>query len=324
MSSTNSRLILTTAAIVAVSGVTLALPSAAFAAAPHAAGAAKPAAKAPITLKLGKPAAGRVQPGQSRSFTVTLSNTSSKKVSVAPMLGASAKGAVALGSDVSFAVSAIHAPATRGELDTQDGGFIGALYPKGGSFGDSFAVPAHTTYTWKVTLGIRKSWPVNDNGLAFGVGVDLDNGGSGVGAALTLPVGNPHTGGPVTEKLTGNSVITAKAPAVETLTVTNHTGAALSSLYQSLTYGPDGITPDTQQVAFDEWTGKAWKTVTTGELTLPKGLANGASHTWKLRVRLVGKTAPTAHGKLSLYIDGGVAHRYLSFGTTKTLTAAKS
>lgn len=321
-----------TAAVALVSAASLALSSAAFAAAPKPSpeqvqSAAKAPAKAasPLTLKLGAPGTAPILPGHSRSITATVENTGNKKATFVINLGGTGKGAVAItNQDVRLGVATVHAPATSSTLDTEDDGVLGGFYPKGGQFGDAFTIPAHTSYSWKLTVTIGRSWPINDNGLDLGVSATYNQGAGSVGRSVAFKVGTAHTGGPVVTKLSGATRITAKAPAVETLTVTNRTGAKLPSLYEALSYSPDKLTPADQGVAFDVWTGKAWKAVPHNELDLRSGLANNASHSWKIRVRLVGRSAPRAHGGLTVYADGGVINRFQSWNAIKELLVTKS
>jgi hypothetical protein len=98
--------------------------------------------------------------------------------------------------------------------------------------------------------------------------------------------GSGHTGGPVLEKLTGDNSLSVGHPAYELLTVTNRTGAALKQSWQML---PWIDAKPGAQLAVDVWVGSAakghWQTLTR-DLNAA-GLANGASKSFELRVRVV-------------------------------------
>jgi hypothetical protein len=294
---------------------------------PGVAQAATPATSASsLTLTVGAPApAGALTPGGgSQSFTVTVANSGSSAQPFTSQIGGKPQGSLALtGSDAAFQVAALPGtPATGGALDGEDGQLLGAFYPQGGRFGDAFSIPAHTTYSWKVTLGVNKSWPVNDSDLDFYV---LGNTGAIGAQKLDFKVGDAGTGGPVLETFGGSgSTIAPGQPLVNTLTITNKSGAPLTKSWQSdLSYGQSGKqtgVADHMVLAMDEWTGAAWKPIDAAAplAHLQNDLPNGASVTFTFRVRLVKYSAVVPSGPISVSVDSGF--RGPSVGVQKDVT----
>ncbi|MEZ0092676.1 hypothetical protein [Streptacidiphilus sp. EB129] len=285
--------------VAAVTGAVAFLPGAAQAA------TASSAPASPITLKVGSasPAGAFMPGGATKTITVTASNTSGKAARFTANLNGMADGALGLTErDYTFKVAPVHAPATSGVLFTQDGELMGSFYPKGGHFGNSFTIPAHTSYTWKLTLGITKNWPANDDALRLTVGAN----GYQTVKALAFTVGHRRTGGPVTERFTGGTTIAPGRPAYETLTVTNRTGAALNG---PVDFWLDEAPFGGPATAVDVWKGGRWVAVRDGgELAvLNHGLANGAHVDYRLRVRETG--AVKAGTKVTIEAVAGIANR---------------
>jgi hypothetical protein len=279
------------AGAVAVVAALTAVAPAAHAATPAA--APQPAVK--VTLGAPAPHGPLMPGGKAETFTVTATNTTGKAQAFEPTLFGEAQGPLGLiRSDVKIGVTAVHAPATALSYGTQDGGILGAIVPKGGKLFDSyFTIPAHTSYTWKLSIAAGATWQVNDNALRFNVGGLTPKQTTLRGQGLTLKVGKAHTGGPVTVSFGGaNKLVLDKFENVD-LTVTNHSGARLGlPIGEELDFGAYSVhgkvyklgaaSADIQVLENGHW-------VTLGKnqaLPMLAGLANGASHTFHLRVRL--------------------------------------
>jgi hypothetical protein len=285
--------------------------------------AAAQAAVKPFTVTLGKPSASVLYPGGvSRTFLFKVTNNTGKAEKVSGDLGGSAKGAIALnGNDVRFSIAPVHAPKTAFQFGGEDGGMIGSFYPKGQEWGSYFTLPAHTSYTWKITVGLNKSWPVNDSRYYLFAGAHDDANHYASGMA-NFQAGSGRNGGPVVAKLTGGTTLKASAPVYETLTLTNRTGAAIRSSYEALGYGENTPGPGSDAtIDYDLWNGHAWVPVKDSTLAHPTTWANGATLSYKLRVRVVGKVGTA--GKLTLFVDGGATGRYISWGVSKDLQVVK-
>ncbi|MEZ0094941.1 hypothetical protein [Streptacidiphilus sp. EB129] len=312
----SARARVTTAAAIAltaaITGGTALLPTAAHAATPA----------SPLTMTVTGPSsnAGSLVPGGSpETLTVTVTNPTATAQQFAPEVSGSAHGALSIDApDVAFAVSARNAPATDSSIGGQDEGLIGAFYPKGGHFGDHFTVPAHTSYSWLITLGATKSWPLNDDSLKFDVNGDAGR----LNSALTFKVGTGHTGGPVVETLSGGTTLAPGQPLVETLSVTNRTGAAIASPWNS--YLDGAITPGVD-LGYEVWTAGHWVPLTHGGAPLPAipaGLADGATATYKLRITATGYHAAQSSVKTTLSFESGIG--YPIDGASRTLTVYRT
>ena len=271
--------------------------------------AAPAGAASNITMTVGRPTpAGSLTPGgAAESFTVTAANNTATAQEFTSEAGGSTTGAIPLNTAaVAFQATAIGAtPATGGSLNSEDGELLGAFYPAGGHFGDSFSIPAHTTYSWRLSLAATKAWPLNDADLKFFV-----EGNSATVAPVftTFEVGDGTTGGPTTQTFDGAGIVAPGQPAYEHLTVTNHTGAALG---QDWTDHLDfsSVDPTGVQTFFNEvtlqasvWNGTAYAPVPADGVlpALSKDLAPGASTVYRIRVDLVKYSATTEGGELRL------------------------
>ncbi|RAG84861.1 hypothetical protein DN069_14755 [Streptacidiphilus pinicola] len=282
------RKVLAGAAVVAAASAAVALPGAAQAAQPQQAAAAK----SPLVLTLGRIQSGPLMPGgRAKVFDFSVTNTSGKAVPFITELGGGAHGALGIdGSDVKLNVTPVHAPATTVEFGGEDGGLLGFLYPKHGQVNGPFTVPAHATYTWKVSLAATKAWPVNDDRLDFGFNVGTDNSRQWASRELNLKVGTARTGGPIVQSLTGGSVVAPGKPLVLRYTLTNRTGAAVTEKLQP--WVMEQLTAPGQldaTLAYDLWQNGRWVPVGTdgaGLPVLPAHWANGATVSYTFRVRV--------------------------------------
>ncbi|MEY9847637.1 hypothetical protein [Streptacidiphilus sp. MAP5-3] len=260
------------------------------------------AAKSPLVLTLGRMQAGPLMPGgRAEVFDLSVSNTSGTDVAFGSELGGGAHGALPVGDNqVTLGMTPVHAPATALTFGGQDGGLIGSFYPKGGQFGDAFTLPAHATYTWKVTLAATKAWPVNDDRLQLGFNIGT-GGGATVAKQLDLEVGTAKTGGPIVQTLTGGgSALSAAQPLVMRYTLTNRTGAPVAQSLQPglLTTSYESV-PLTASLAYDLWQNDRWVPLGTdsaGLPAIPAHWANGASVSYTVRVRVAGWDAGTGKG----------------------------
>lgn len=301
----------------AVAGLGLLVPTAAHAATPGS------------PLKVSVTGAGALQPGGAdRTLQLTVRNTAAGTEKFSANVTASGKGALTVDrKDITFLTAAQSGtPASDSSLDNQDDGMIGGIFPKGGQFGDEFSIPAGAVYTWQITLGAGKGWPVNDSDLLFDVSIGDTAHVDSAGAQLDLPVGAPGTGGPVSETLAGGTTLAPGLPLPATLTVTNKTGATIAEPWlTSISYGSEGKgeNADGITLAVDAWTGSGWTALKENTLpAIPGGFADGATHTYKLRIRVTGYTAKTASAKISLFVDSGIG--YPSVGVVRELTVLRT
>ncbi|WP_042426951.1 hypothetical protein [Streptacidiphilus anmyonensis] len=282
------RKVLSLAAVVAAGSAAVALPGAAQAAQP----AKAAAAKSPLVMTLGRIQSGPLMPGgAAKVFDLSVTNTSGRAVAFGSELGGGPHGALAVdGTDVKLSVTPVHAPATGLTFGGQDGGLLGSFFPKGGQFGSTFTLPAHATYTWKVSLAATKAWPVNDDRLFFGLNVATPDGHDSAGRQLNLQVGTAHTGGPIVQTLTGGNVVAPGKPLVLRYTLTNRTGAAVAqSLQPGVLEELPGSGSLNVTLAYDVWQNGRWVQVGTDGAGLPKlpaHWANGASAGYTIRVRV--------------------------------------
>jgi len=273
-----------------------------------AANAAPVPATSNVTVTLGTPApAGALTPGGgTETFTVTATNNTATAQKFTAEAGGMSAGVLPItAADVTFQATAIGStPATDGSLNTQDRGLLGAFYPAGGTFGDSFTIPAHATYSWKLSLAATKAWPLNDGDLKFYV---MGNDGATYNSH-DFTVGNGKTGGPVLQTINGDNTVAPGQPAYEYLNVTNNTGAPLGRDWTDrLTFSP--VVPTGSQTFLDQvtletdvWNGRAYVAVAAGDpLPAPsKDLAPGATTVYRIRVDLVKYAATAAKGQLRL------------------------
>jgi hypothetical protein len=272
------------------------------------ANAAPKPATSDVSITVGTPApAGALIPGGgAETFTVTATNNTATAQKFTAQAGGKSTGALPLAAeDVTFQATAIgNTPATSGSLHTQDGELLGAFYPVGGTFGDSFTIPAHAAYSWNISLAATKAWPLNDGDLKFYV---EGNQGSTSGT-LDFKVGDGGTGGPVVQTIKGGDIVAPGQPAYEYLNVTNNTGAPLGKDWSDhLTFAP--FDPNGNQIFFNQvtlrtevWNGQAYVPVNAGDPlpALSKDLAPGATAVYRIRVDLVKYAATTAAGQLRL------------------------
>ncbi|WP_042383914.1 hypothetical protein [Streptacidiphilus melanogenes] len=304
----SARLTRPVAAAVAASALlgsaALAFPAAANAATPA---PAKPALQLSVTPTA--PGTALKPGGAARTEIVTVTNTTGVAQRFSGNLAATAKGAVHLAAgEVNATVTALGTtPATTTVFHAQTPGYTGGFYLKNDMWG-VFTLPAHATFTWKLSVVATKAWPLNDDVLRFDVGV---NRGTELSVKkevdFTLAKG---TGGPMVESLQGDGSLSTRRPAYESVKITNRTGADLK---QGWWFLPLVSQPTGAKLAVDVWVGSAatghWQT-TTNHSVLVNGLRAGSTATFELRVRVLDYTAKTATvaSRLELLNWDGVAN----------------
>ncbi|MFE4265458.1 LAETG motif-containing sortase-dependent surface protein, partial [Streptomyces sp. NPDC056883] len=100
--------------------------------------------------------------GATETFELTVANTTDKVSSYHPWMLLNTPGSTMTlqQSDVVYKVEAVNAPATESKIGQQDGEWQGLFYPAGKP-ADGFEIPAGGKLTWKVTMGLGKSYPTN-------------------------------------------------------------------------------------------------------------------------------------------------------------------
>ncbi|SEL38092.1 hypothetical protein [Streptacidiphilus jiangxiensis] len=287
----NRSVAATVAAAALLGSAALAFPAAANAAAPA------PAATKPAALQLSVTPTARgswLQPGgATRTEIVKVTNTTGKAQRFMGNLMATTEGAIYLrAGELKASVTALgKTPATSTVFQPQTPGYAGVFYATGTQFG-AFTLPAHATFAWKLSVAATKAWPLNDGVLRFDVGVNRGTDLS-VKKEIDFTLAK-RTDGPMNESLHGDTSLSARHAAYETVTVTNRTGADLK---QSWWFLPAVQQLNGARLAVDVWVGSGanghWKTV-TGHSLLVNGLPAWASETFKLRLRVVDYTAKTA------------------------------
>ncbi len=326
---------LASATVVAALAGTVLLPTAANAATPAPAAAA--AAK-PLTIAVGAPShAGRalVRGGATETFTVTVSNSTKHAVRYVPAVWGGYKGPSPIaGSDIKLAVQPLKAPRTASFTGQQDSGVLASFFPAGGHFGDGFSVPAAGSLSWKVTVGLAKSYPANDASLTLGFN-SLDNDLSNKGG-LVFGTSPTFKSGPFTEKfsskyLNGGGTVSRTKQLDVALTLNNGSGAAFSSgLSTWLTAPAFGKAAQSQSLAIDLLENGHWVTLRNqgGQWALPtlaSGFANGATHTYQLRLRVLQYhgTAPWTNVDLTATTGLTSGNSYPFAGADKVVTVLR-
>jgi hypothetical protein len=282
----SARITRSAAATVAASAL-LGSAALAFPAAANAATPAQPALRMSLTVTA--PGAALQPGGAARTEIFKVTNNGSKSQKFTGELLAFGDGAVFAGSGaLKESVTALgRTPATATTILPQTPGLVGGFYPKGTKWG-LFTIPAHTTFSWKISTAATKAFPLNDKGVDLRVGL--------MGPGDTAPayvdgfikVGSGRTGGVVNEYLWGDASLSLGHPAYDTLKVVNRTGAYLNAWQVQ----PWIMQARGAQLATDVWVGSPakghWQQF-TGALNAGD-LANGHAKWFKLRIRVVSYT----------------------------------
>ncbi|MEV6577501.1 LPXTG cell wall anchor domain-containing protein [Streptomyces sp. NPDC051582] len=113
-----------------------------------------------MTMGAPAPSGPLTRGGATETFELTATNTTDKPSSFHPWLLLQDAGASPLTqSDVVFKVEGVSAPATESSIGQQDGEWQGMFHPAGKPGGEGFEIPAGAKMTWKVTIGLGKSYP---------------------------------------------------------------------------------------------------------------------------------------------------------------------
>ncbi|MGW2993948.1 hypothetical protein ACWDA9_19990, partial [Streptomyces sp. NPDC001193] len=146
-----------TAVVAAVAGTVL-MPLSAYAAP-----AAENLHALKITMGAPAPSGPLTRGGATETFELTVSNPADKPSSFHPWILLEGAGASPLQqSDVTFKVEGVTAPATESFIGQQDGEWQGMFHQAGKPLGDGFEIPAGAKLTWKVTMGLGKSYPTTN------------------------------------------------------------------------------------------------------------------------------------------------------------------
>ncbi|MFI5998946.1 LPXTG cell wall anchor domain-containing protein [Streptomyces sp. NPDC051366] len=151
-----------TAVVAAVAGTAL-MPLSAYAAP-----AAENLHALKITMGAPVPSGPLTRGGATETFELTVANPSDKPSSFHPWILGTPTGAKPLEkADVIFKVEGVTAPATDSFIGQQDGEWQGMFHPAGKPGGEGFEIPAGSKLTWKVTIGLTKSYPSIDGDFAL-------------------------------------------------------------------------------------------------------------------------------------------------------------
>ncbi|MFI9151027.1 hypothetical protein [Streptomyces sp. NPDC053367] len=119
----------------------------------------------PLTMTLGAPVPDNTvkRGGDTRTMTLTVTNSSDKAQDFQAWLPGRAEGPSPMpAGSIVFDVTALDAPATKSRVGRQDGAWQGLFHPASGDASSAFSVPAHEEFTWKVTFGLGATYPTND------------------------------------------------------------------------------------------------------------------------------------------------------------------
>ncbi|WP_030298670.1 LPXTG cell wall anchor domain-containing protein [Streptomyces katrae] len=120
-----------------------------------------------ITMGAPVPSGPLTRGGATETFELTATNTTDKPSSFHPWILGTPTGSKPLEkADVIFKVEGVTAPATDSFIGQQDGEWQGMFHPAGKS-GEGFEIPAGAKLTWKVTIGLTKSYPSIDGDFAL-------------------------------------------------------------------------------------------------------------------------------------------------------------
>lgn len=135
--------------------------------------------------------------GAAETFELTVANTTDKASSYHPWMLLDPTSASPLQhDDVTYKVEAVSAPATESRIGQQDGEWQGLFFPAGKTATDGFEIPAGGKMTWKVTIGLAKSYPTNDGEFTLRASSFANEIAEGGAAALTFktdPASKPGT-----------------------------------------------------------------------------------------------------------------------------------
>jgi hypothetical protein len=285
---------------------------------PAVANAATPAAvKAPATpLSIvasvpGTATAPLVHGLGTETVTLTVSNNTGRAVAFHPLVEGYSHGVIAITpSQVSLSVQNSHAPATSVVRTGHDDETFDSLVPAGKPSGTVFSIPAKGSFTWKLSYGIKDSFPANDPDLALNfralAGGPLDGSLAGAGASVDLGIAPGHSH-PFSEFLTGGSTVAPGKPLYLDLNMSNYTGAAVRGTFGTQ-FSADGLPSDSKRLLnLEVLEGGHWMTLKNlyneDSWVLPSftgSIANGANHEVALRLQVADNSINSATGTVDL------------------------
>jgi hypothetical protein len=261
------------------------LVPASAAAAPKAAG---------LTIAVGDVVRDTVTRGQGEdSLTVTVTNTTDVPQpydGAAVLLPTGGPSPLDVGQ-VRVDVQPLTAPATDSAVVGQAPGLVAEFFPHGGkAFSDHFAIPANSSYSWKVTFAFAANYPGNDDGL------DVTADGSATPVHFDLSPALPD--GKLTDRFDHPVTVTPGSSGQTTLETSNGAGGSftspLSTLVNVFPAEPDGSQSALNGLQLEVRTGNGpWQKATTMQAgnawslpTIPAGFAYGQERDFQLRFTL--------------------------------------
>ncbi|MEU3458330.1 LPXTG cell wall anchor domain-containing protein [Streptomyces sp. NPDC006733] len=303
------------AVVAAVCGTAL-LPAAAYADAL----AAKPLS---IAFSAPTPAGPLVRGGATESYTVSATNGNDTAVEFsANVLGIPVGGSPIDSSQVNVAVVPVTAPATDVAVGSQGPSVVLTLRPHGEKF-SRFSIPAKATYTWKVTVGLAKSFPSNDGNLTL----TFDTGGYESNPSHSIPAVTFQASpairiGTITDRFGGATQVSAAKPAIFSLDVDNQNGGGHYD--KSLRTEVTALGGSAQKLDLFVWISGRWVDVAAPDHVntwllpdIPAGLAGDRTYHYKLKLAVPTGQEPTTAKVLNL-----TAKTALSSGNTSVIASA--
>ncbi|NEA55701.1 LPXTG cell wall anchor domain-containing protein [Streptomyces sp. SID13666] len=291
-------------AVAAVCGTAL-MPAAAYADAP---------ATKPLHIEFGtpSPAGPLARGGATESYTVSATNNNDKAVEFNANVFGIPSGASPLdGSEVKLAVVPVSAPATDIEVGRQDMAMVVHLHPHG-TKSAPFSIPANTTYTWKITVGLNADFPANDGNLTltFDTGNYEDNPSHSI-PSISFQASPSIRIGTIKDHFGGATKVSAAKSAVFSLDVVNEAGGHFSKpLRTQLTAFGAGGDPALDLFV---WLEGRWVEVAAPDHVntwllpdIPTGFAEGTYH-YKLMFTLPAGKAPKTAKVLELNAQTGLS-----------------
>ncbi|MET9320724.1 hypothetical protein ABZX75_11140 [Streptomyces sp. NPDC003038] len=259
--------------------------------------------------------------GDTETFELTVKNPSAQVASFHPWLIGRALGASPLQQeDVVYKVEAVDAPATESFIGQQDGEWQGMFHPAGRS-NAGFEVPAGGKMSWKVTIGLGKSYPTNDGDFSLRATSYANEVAQDAQPSLTFKTDPSMTPGKLNTRMEAVGPCEAGGDATQCREVKlayqqTGDGAFNSALATYLNASPEGgrsreAAPDLQMRILADGHWKDLKTDDPGNYRLPdiaKGFGSASGErVVRLQVRLGPKTDVKKLTRVALRADVGLA-----------------
>lgn len=262
--------------------------------------------------------------GAAESFTVTVTNNTGKALPFDGLVRGTTFGSLPINdNDVTFSARALSAPATAFVAGNEESAFLGTFYPAGSrDTGAAFTVPAHHSYTWKVTVGAKKAWQAADSSLDLAVGGLPATTQAGYQYAhITYRVGARTTDGPLREYFSNSGTVSPGHPFFTDLDIVNRTGATITAPLQTR-FGFIAISPGRPYPALKDlkvwlWNGRSWAVLKSPKSvegwTLPPAsahFANGTEQTYRLMLSVAADAKAPVNGvtHLEAYTSQGAVN----------------